>query len=141
MSQLIPLVSAILIASATALAQSAGEKAASAGEQTVNKALAWFAKNQQPNGSWQRSDREPPAITALVLKGFVQSDKYGPKSDPAKKAIDYLFSQQQDNGGIYKDMLANYNTAIAITALTAARDEQYKAAADKAVAFLKKLEV
>jgi squalene-hopene/tetraprenyl-beta-curcumene cyclase len=44
---------------------------------------------------------------------------------------------QQENGGIYRDMLANYNTAIAVTALAATGDPAQKQRIDRAVAYLK----
>lgn len=103
----------------------------------AEKAVDYLVKNQQPNGSWQRSDREPPAVTALVLRTVVASPKYGPTSEPAKKAIAYLVSVQQANGGIYKDMLANYNTAISVSALAAVNDPALKPVIDKAVGYLK----
>src|SRR5205085_9184644 len=40
----------------------------------------------------------------------------------------------------YKDMLANYNTAIAISALSAAKDWRYQPSILKAVDFLKRLQ-
>jgi squalene-hopene/tetraprenyl-beta-curcumene cyclase len=92
---------------------------------------------QQPDGSFQKSDREPPAVTALALKALARDPNYGPKSDPAKKAIDYLFGVQQPNGGIYKDMLANYNTAISVSALATVNDPAIKERIAKAVAYLK----
>jgi squalene-hopene/tetraprenyl-beta-curcumene cyclase len=116
-----------------AQAQSAEEQARAA----TDKALAFLKAQQQANGSFQRSDREPPAVTALVLRALARDPGYGPKSEPVKKAIAYLASVQQDNGGIYRDMLANYNTAIAISALAAVDDPGLKERIDKAVGYLK----
>jgi squalene-hopene/tetraprenyl-beta-curcumene cyclase len=45
-----------------------------------------------------------------------------------------------EDGGIYKDLLANYNTAIALSTLTAAKDEAFKPQIDKAVDYLKRLQ-
>ncbi|MEZ0268122.1 MAG: prenyltransferase/squalene oxidase repeat-containing protein [Phycisphaerae bacterium] len=104
---------------------------------TIEKSLDYLVKDQQPSGSFQRSDREPPAVTALVLRAIVQSPKYGPASEPAKKAVAYLLTQQQPNGGIYKDMLATYNTAISLSALAAVNDPALKPNIEKAVTYLK----
>ena len=107
------------------------------GRAVERKAMAFLVKQQQANGSWQRSDREPPAVTALVLRAVVNDPELGPKSEPAKRAIAYLLSAQQPDGGIYKDMLANYNTAIAVSALAAADDPALKEPIEKAVGYLK----
>ncbi|MEA2735535.1 MAG: hypothetical protein QOE14_1986, partial [Humisphaera sp.] len=47
---------------------------------------------------------------------------------------------QLDSGGIYQDLLANYNTAIAVSALAAAKEPAFKPRMDRAVAFLKVLQ-
>jgi squalene-hopene/tetraprenyl-beta-curcumene cyclase len=82
----------------------------------------------------------PPALTAISLKVFVQDPRYTAKSDFVKKGYDKLLTYQWQDGGIYKDMLANYNTAIAISSLAAADDPAFKPAIDKAVAYLKSLQ-
>jgi squalene-hopene/tetraprenyl-beta-curcumene cyclase len=115
----------------------AGEDPASAGQKTIDKALAFLKTQQQANGSFQKSDREPPAVSALALKAFARDAKYGPKSEVVKKAIDYLFGVQQPNGGIYTDMLANYNTAISISALAAVDDPANKERIGKALEYLR----
>ena len=45
-----------------------------------------------------------------------------PINPSVKKGYDKLLSYQLENGGIYKDMLASYNTAIAVSALSFSRD-------------------
>ncbi len=106
---------------------------------SLDKALAYLQSQQQPDGGWQKN-QEPPAMTALVLRSLLQSGKYDATSPEIKKGFDKLLSYQTDNGGIFKDLLGTYNTAIAITALTAAHSPQYKEATDKAVNYLKSLQ-
>jgi squalene-hopene/tetraprenyl-beta-curcumene cyclase len=103
----------------------------------IDAALAYLKSRQQPDGSWQRSPREPVAITALVVRAFAADEKFGPGADFVKKGYARLLAEQQPDGGIYKDMLANYNTAIAVSALSSSKDPAHKAAMDKAVAYLK----
>jgi squalene-hopene/tetraprenyl-beta-curcumene cyclase len=134
---LTPLIAVLLAVPLAAHAQPAQPDAAAAGQRVVDRALAYLLTQQQANGSFQKADREPPAVTALVLKGLVQSPAHGPQSPAAKKAVEYLASVQRDNGGIYKDMLANYNTAIAVSALAATRDPAHTERIAKAVAYLK----
>src|SRR4051812_40123912 len=85
----------------------------------VDKAIDYLKTQQQPDGGWQAGP-QPPAITAVVLKAIVQDEKYTADTDFVKKGYDKLLTFQMENGGIYKDLMANYNTAIAITSLAAA---------------------
>ena len=103
---------------------------------TIDKALAFLKSQQQPDGSWQKGD-QPPALTAIALKAFAQDPKTGPNADFVKKGYDKLLTYQLDNGGIYQDLLANYNTSIAISSLTAAKNPAFKEKIDKAVAYIK----
>ena len=112
-------------------------QATAEGRAVVEAALKYLKAQQQPDGSWQRSPREPVAITALVVRAFAADESAGPGAEFVRKGFDRLLSEQQPDGGIYKDMLASYNTAIAVSALAASKDPAHKAAMDKAVAFLK----
>jgi squalene-hopene/tetraprenyl-beta-curcumene cyclase len=106
-------------------------------EQTIDKALAYLKSQQKPDGGWQRPN-DPPAITALALRCFARN----PQADDAaiKKGWDKLLSYQKPDGGIYEDLLANYNTAIAVSLLAEANNPAYKPQLDRAVSFLKQLQ-
>ncbi|HEY7091147.1 MAG TPA: prenyltransferase/squalene oxidase repeat-containing protein [Tepidisphaeraceae bacterium] len=127
---------AILFAISTTLAQTSPQQRAQA---MVDKGLEYLKTQQKPDGSWQ-GDRDPPGVTALVLRAFVGDSKYTTSTDFIKKGFDKLLSYQTEDGGIYKDAQTNYNTAIAISALTAAKDPKFKTNIDKAVAYLKGLQ-
>src|SRR6185436_5559592 len=102
--------------------------------------LNYLKTQQKPDGSWQ-GEKDPPAVTAIVLKSFVQDRaNFDANHDFIRKGYDKLLSYQVESGGIYKDLLANYNTAIAISSLSAANDPQFKPHIDKAVAYLKSLQ-
>jgi hypothetical protein len=105
----------------------------------IDKGLAYLQTQQKPDGSWQ-NEKEPPALTAIVLKAFAQNSKHGAHPDFVKKGYDRLLTYQLEDGGIYKDTLANYNTAIAVSALIAAENPAYRDRIDKAVAYLKGLQ-
>ena len=105
----------------------------------IDKALEYLKTQQKPDHTWQR-DSDPPAITAIVLKAFMGDKKYDADQPFLEKGYDALLAFQQPNGGIYKDMLANYNTAIAVSSLAAAKEAEYQEAQTKAVAFLKRLQ-
>ena len=108
-------------------------------EAVVQRGLAFLKSQQQPDGGWQTSDRMPPAITALALKTFLQ-DKSADHSAVIDPGMKKLLSFQMTDGGIYKDLLANYNTAIAVSTLAASNDPAVKPAMEKAVAYMKQLQ-
>jgi squalene-hopene/tetraprenyl-beta-curcumene cyclase len=128
----------IFLTGITRAADSAG--ASERGQAVIDKSLAYLKSQQQADGGWQLAPAQPPAITALVLRAFVLDPKYKSDADFIKKGYDKLLSYQLENGGIYKDLLANYNTAISISALAAADNPAFKPRIDGAVAYLKSLQ-
>ncbi len=109
-------------------------------QKTIDQGLAYLKTQQQPDGGWQANEKMPPAFTAIVLRTFVQDDKYNSKTDFVAKGFDKLIGYQAKDGGIYKDLLANYNTAIAVSTLVQANDPAFKPHIDKAVDYLKRLQ-
>ena len=105
----------------------------------VDKGLDFLKSQQKADGGWQ-SEKDPPAITALVLRALVQDDKYDADTDFVKRGYDKLLSYQVESGGIYKDLLANYNTAIAVSALAAAENPAFKPQIENATNYLKGLQ-
>jgi squalene-hopene/tetraprenyl-beta-curcumene cyclase len=105
----------------------------------IDKGLAYLKSQQKPDGGWA-GEKEPPAITALVLRAFVADSKYTADTDFVKKGYDRLLSFQLDNGGIYRDLLANYNTAIAVSALAAANKPEFQTHINRGVAYLRGLQ-
>jgi squalene-hopene/tetraprenyl-beta-curcumene cyclase len=103
---------------------------------TVDKAFDYLKKAQKPDNSWQ-GPSDPPAITALVLRCYMADERYDADMPFLEKGFANLLTNQLDNGGIYKDALAVYNTAIAVSALAISKEAEYKPQLDKAVAFLK----
>src|SRR3954465_8373865 len=92
----------LLIGAARAADPSAQAQAA------IDKGLEYLKTQQKPDHSWQR-ESDPPAISAIVLKAFMGDKKYDADQPFLEKGYDTLLSNQKPNGGIYKDMLANYN--------------------------------
>lgn len=109
-------------------------------QQIIDKGLAYLKAQQQKDGGWQRSDREPPAITALALRAFVQDHAYNSKTDFVANGFKKLLSYKAADGGIYKDLYANYNTCIAVATLVAANDPELKPTIDAAIEHLRKLQ-
>ena len=111
-------------------------------EATLDRGLAFLLEQQQPDGTWQVAEEVPPAYTALALRALVWRD--GPDDPAVKKGYDALLAQQLDDGGIYRDLLANYNTSIAVSALAAAnrqaRDGRYDDELRAGIDYLKRLQ-
>ena len=114
--------------------------AATKANELIDKGLAYLKTQQQPDGGWQKSAKEPVAITAIALRPFVRSDDYSSKTDLVARGFEKLLSFQTADGGIYKDLLASYNTAIAASTLASANDPAMKPQLDKAVGYLKRLQ-
>lgn len=107
-------------------------------QKLVDNGLGYLKAQQLPDGSFANT-RGSLAITAMALKAFTQN----PGTHDAEfvnKGYEYLLKNQLESGGIYKDNLACYNTAIAVSALAKANNPAYRPAIDKAVAYLKSLQ-
>ena len=129
------LLTAVLLPWAAAPARAEGPPDARA---AIDRGLAYLKAHQQPDGSWGAAT-DPPAVTALAVKAFVQSG--GPVDQAAvDKGYAALLAVQKADGGIYRDTLGNYNTAIAVTALAAAPGEKYRPQIDRAIAYLRTLQ-
>lgn len=134
--RLLPL-AAVLLSTSPLLAQSQPPDARA--QEIITKSLDYLKSHQKPDGTWQ-NENDPPAVSALVLKAFAQSPNYSLKDDFVRKGFDKLLSSQKPDGGIYEGMLSNYNTAIAVSALTAANEPSFKPQIDRAVEFLKHIQ-
>ena len=83
----------------------------------IARALDRLAQTQQDDGAW--SPMPGPAVTALVLTAQVQAGRL--QTPPAQAALRYVLERQQADGSFRDDPdapLANYNTAIAVSALS-----------------------
>ena len=124
-------------ASPTTAPTSAPSGAAAQGDAVLAKAMAYFKAHQQDDGAFRLDDREPPALTAMVLRDMALDPRVGTDNPSAKRAVAYLLATQKPDGGIYDQLLGNYNTALCISGLAAVHDPALKPAIDKAVAYLK----
>ena len=147
MLRLTALVVALLAVAAPALAQStrpAANATRAKAQALIDHGVGFLRQQQQPDGSWQPDPRVPPAITALALRALVNAPGASADDAGVTKGFDALLKQQVTNGGIYADTLANYNTAIAVSALTAAQkkagDKRFQPQIDRAVAYLRTLQ-
>lgn len=108
-------------------------------EKLIKSGAEFLLKAQSPDGSFA-PEQAPVGMNALVLKALAQAPGYGYSNPAVKKGFDKLLSYQVESGGIYKDSLANYNTAIAISALASADAPELIPAIQKATSYLKSLQ-
>lgn len=106
----------------------------------IAKSIEYLRTQQdEKTGGWMVNPRGPsfPAITGLVLTGMLMEPDID-ASDPAvAKGVQYILSFRQPDGGIYDHVLANYNTAICLSALAKVNRPDAAAAIVPAQNFLK----
>lgn len=107
--------------------------------QLISRGAQFLLSAQQADGAFV-PEQAPVGMNALALKALVQAPEPGYRSPAVKKGYQKLLQFQVESGGIYKDSLANYNTAIAISALAAANDPELTPAIKSAAAYLKSLQ-
>lgn len=97
---------------------------------------AYLLSEVQKEGWW--SDDENPAISALVLTALERDpgSASAERKEVIQKGVQWILSKQQEDGGIYVEGLATYNTATTIMALLATGEEEHHEAIKKARAFL-----
>jgi squalene-hopene/tetraprenyl-beta-curcumene cyclase len=96
-------------------------------QHAIERGLSWLAKSQQPGGFW--SSPEHPALTGLVLTGFMGEPTGGTRSNPPDFILNgykYLFNNIKPDGGIYAKDLPNYNTSVSMMALMAAYNPSFE---------------
>jgi squalene-hopene/tetraprenyl-beta-curcumene cyclase len=86
----------------------------------MQRGLKYLEAVQSPDGAWQAMGVPDPAITAIVAQAFAQDPHYGPESPIVRKALAFVLSHRQKDGGIYRPglMLENYYTSVALMFLS-----------------------
>lgn len=124
-------------------AHAADEEHRQMARQMIEKSIEYLrTKQDEATGGWSVPEQGPniPAITGLVLNGMLMEPDIDHTDPTVAKALDYLFSFQQEDGGIYDVILANYNTAITVSALSRVNTAEADEAIQKAIPFLKRLQ-
>lgn len=105
-------------------------------EQAVENGLKFLARTQNEAGWWSKEDL--PAITALALTAFNghAGGVAAGRPESLQKGYAYLLKHQQQDGGIYLQRYANYNTAVSMMALLTSRNPAFEPALRRARSFL-----
>jgi len=118
-------------------------------QELINGGIEFLLSQRNINGGWWIGEPKAgkgafePAITALVLKGLVQHPGYTVENPVVKRGFEVLLSYQQSDGGIYDPHQGrgNYCTSIAVTGLVAGHDPKFKPNIQKAVKYLRRLQI
>ena len=103
------------------------------------RAAAFLKSTQGADGSFAPKIAGP-GVSALVASALLKNG-YGVKDPVVAKALAYLESQVQKDGGVYNKFLANYTTSVALmTFAEANKDGQYDAVIKSARDFIKKIQ-
>ena len=95
-------------------------------QHAIDKGLNWLQTNQNTNGYWSTADQ--PAVTALALTAFMgePSGNYQSHPSPAiELGYQFIAAHAKPDGSIYGKGLQNYNTAICMMGLLAARNPHF----------------
>ena len=105
----------------------------------INRGIDYLRTTQNDDGSW--TPDPGPAVTALAVRAMLARPDVSPNDTHVAKALRYILSKAQPDGAIHDGILANYNTAISLSALARVSDDPAVAPAVKnAQAFLQGLQ-
>jgi len=107
-------------------------------EHSIQQGLRWLLTQQQEDGSWNHY----PAITALVLSGFMRAH---PEMDARHPALvpsyNFLKSCVQSDGSIHLDNMLSYNTSICLIAFKDAQLKEFDTIIKNAEAYLRDVQI
>jgi len=100
------------------------------------------AQQDEETGGWLVRGQGPelPAITALVVNGMLMEPEIDADDPDVAAGVDFILSFRQADGGIYDRILASYNTAISLSALSRVNRAEAAAAIKPAQDFLRRIQ-
>ncbi len=108
----------------------------------IARGLDYLRQTQNPDGSW--TPQPGPAVTALIVTAMLDQPDLSPDHPVVAKGLEYILGRVQADGSIRdgaEGILANYNTAICLSALARVHNNPDAAAAVRgAQQFLKGLQ-
>jgi len=109
----------------------------------ASRAIAYLRSEQDPEtGGWNHDPEGPnlPAVTGLVVSGMLDHPAVDASDPGVQRAIDYMLSYRQPDGGIYDRILPSYNTAICLSALAKADLDRTRRVVPSMLGFLRGLQ-
>ena len=116
------------------------EEHLAAAQGLINNGVRFLLDQRDSDGGWSLGrGANKPAVTAMVLKALLQHPDFDARSPEVMRGLEVMLRCRQKDGGIYepREGLANYTTAVAIMAMTAAQDPKLNDEIRQAAAFLK----
>ena len=121
---------------------SSPERLNAAIDESVNKAIA-FLKNRGQGDDGMFSPESGIAVTGLCVRAILDHRPGEAESPWLKKALESILANVRSDGGVYSkgSLYRNYETSVAVSALTAAnKDNRYESQLKRAEAFLKEIQ-
>ncbi|MEX0744156.1 MAG: prenyltransferase/squalene oxidase repeat-containing protein [Phycisphaeraceae bacterium] len=84
--------------------------------EAIERGIEYLRSTQADDGS-RSAEPAGPAVTAMIVSAMLDRPNIAADDPQVSKAVDFILSHVQEDGGIYDNILANYNTAIALSAL------------------------
>jgi squalene-hopene/tetraprenyl-beta-curcumene cyclase len=109
---LVAVIALLVVHSAFALDEEHYRQADVAGARGID----YLRSTQNDDGSWM--PQPGPAVTAMVVRAMLAQPNISVHDPAVSKAVDYILAHRRDDGAICGPMLANYNTAICLAALS-----------------------
>ncbi|MEM6469439.1 MAG: prenyltransferase/squalene oxidase repeat-containing protein [Planctomycetota bacterium] len=109
---------------------------------SIGRAISFLKNRGQAEGG-AFSPETGVAVTGLCVKAILESEPSEIDSPPVKKAIKFILSNVQPDGGIYAkgSRYRNYETSVAVGALIRANtDDRFESQLKRAEAFLKEIQ-
>ena len=113
---MISAICALVVAGAFATLRSTAQTTPPAGAkvqtEAEKKGIEFLLKAQDPSGAWM--PEVGPAVTAMVTRSLLQSGRTI-NDEPVKKALAFIETLKQKDGGYYRDANPNYNSSIVLS--------------------------
>ncbi|GAB4554844.1 MAG: hypothetical protein Tsb0013_17530 [Phycisphaerales bacterium] len=110
----------------------------------IEKSIEYLRAQQDPaTGGWAvmpEGAPQLPAISSLVLRGMLMEPDIGPDDPTVSAGVDFVLSFRNEDGSISDGVLANYNTAITLSALALVNTREAGEAIEGGQAFLKRIQ-